>query len=244
MLKVRPLSNQLYIELKDHSAVRAPEIEEKISQIWSNEEKKRGKNLFNGPILSFVNFTQNVIEAKVEDYRSLIAQAHSPHLYDLLKIRPLAVSGFVSVDCQILFGKRALHVTQNPGMWELVPSGGLTPAAFSKGKELAVQEQLFEELREELGLNRSMVNAVIPFLLIEDTLSHVIDIGVEVALSGSRAQIDALSTKRSDEYSEISWVEASQIEDFCLKNQNCGIVDVSIELLKAKKILGPNSKRT
>src|SRR6185436_11596806 len=96
-------------------------------------------------------------QTRVSDYRSFLAQLREPSLYPALQVRTLAVSALVAVGTKVALGKRALHVTQDPGKWELVPSGGITPDALRVGGERAAHEQVLLELEEELGLPRSAV---------------------------------------------------------------------------------------
>ena len=230
MFKTQTLPENFIIQIKEHSSTLPPEVEQKINEVWEAEKTKREGKIFNGQVLSFVHFERGILEARVTDYRTYLAQVRLPNLYDQLKIRILAVSGLVAFGTDIIFGKRAAHVTQDAGMWELAPSGGLATDA--------VEEQFFEELNEELGLQRSMVASLRPFLFVEDTQSHVIDIGIDVKLCGSRSEINRALKRRSDEYSEISWVKTSEMNQFCSsERQRGGIVQTSLELLKAKKFI-------
>ncbi len=75
--------------------------------------------------------------------------------------------------------------------------------------------QVLEELREELGLSESLVGSTRPFILVEDVAAHVIDIGFHIELSASFDEIKAAMAARTNEYSEIDWVDKSDIDQFC-----------------------------
>ena len=236
MLKTKIVPSDFIVQVRDHSSTLSAEIEQTINEIWETEKIKRGGKLFNGQILSFIGFEKGILEARITDYRTYLAQMRAPHLYDALRIRTLAVSGFVALGSEVVFGKRAVHLTQDAGKWELVPSGGLTPRALDSSGRISIEEQFFEELEEELRLPRKMVVSMRPFLFVEDMKTRVIDIGIDVALSGTRSDIDVALKRRSDEYSEIRWIDAGEINQFCSVERS-GIVEVSLELLKAKKLL-------
>lgn len=238
MLKTQSAPANIIIQIREYSWALSPEVEQKISEIWKTEKLKRGDGLFNSEVLSFVQVEGEVLVARITDYRTYLAQARAPHLYDVLKVRKLAVSGLVALGSQIVFGKRAMHLTQDAGKWELAPSGGVAYRAADGNGRLTVEQQFFEELEEELGLQRSMVSSFRPLLFVEDTESHVIDIGIDVELSGNRTDIEAALKRRSDEYSEICWIDKSEIDQFCsVERQRGGIVEVSLELLKAKRLI-------
>lgn len=239
MIKTQSITENIIIQLKKNSPP-PPDIEQQINEIWEIEKANRGCHLFNGEILSFICFKQGILEAQVSDYRTYLAQLRDPNLYKWLKIQALAVSGIITFESSIVFGKRAMHVTQAPGKWELVPSGSLTPGAIKNNGNLAIEEQFFEELYEELGLKRTMVASLHPFLLVEDTKTHVIDIGIDVKLSGNRYDISRALKQRSDEYSEITWIHERQVTElFSTEQLQDTIVEVSLELIKAKNMFRP-----
>ena len=243
MLKTQAVPTDLIIRIKESVSVLPAEIECQIGAIWELEKLKKGDYLFNGEVLSFVSCEKGILEARITDYRTYLAQLREPSLYDQLKVRTLALSGLVVVESDVVFGRRADYLTQDAGKWELVPSGGLTPRAIRKDGRLAFEEQILEELAEELGVARTMVNSLNPFLIVEDTLANVIDIGIAVDLSIRRVDVERACKRRSDEYSEISWINISEIDQFCFdEGRRSGIVEVSLELLKSKNLLSADSK--
>lgn len=231
MLKTQCVSSQLSVKIKSDSYQLPSEVEKKINSIWEIEKARKSKKIYNDHLLSFINFENNVLNARFTDYRSYLAQNSSPDLYDVLQIRPLAISGLVKFKSQIIFGKRAPDVSQDAGKWELIPSGSLTLNT--------IEEQFYIELQEELGLPKNLVKSLKTFVLVEDTKSKVIDIGLEVELTGVKKDIEFFMQKRSTEYSNIQWVHETSVTQFCNEKNYDGIVDVSIELLKAQKLLLP-----
>ena len=77
--------------------------------------------------------------------------------------------------------------------------------------------------------HRGLVGSTRPFILIEDTTTHVIDIGFHIELSASSDEVELAMTGRSDEYSEIDWVDKSDVDQFCNAKD---VIPVSFALLK------------
>jgi hypothetical protein len=235
MLETRPISSAMTIRTAstDDCPALPAAVEQQIEATWKAENAKRSSGLFNGPVLSFVSLEGDTIEARVTDYRHFLAQKRAPELFEVLAIRPLAVSGVVAFGSKIAFGKRAGNTTQDAGRWELVPSGGLTPRAVDEQGNISAKVQVLEELKEELGLPASHVGSARPFLLIEDVEAHVIDIGFDITLSANQSDLDNAMLSRTDEYSEIQWVEMGEIGRFC-DGKARDVIPVSLALLKAK----------
>jgi hypothetical protein len=230
MLETRTLASGVNIEIVAETDVPfAANVEQQIDEVWKAENAKRISGLFNGPILSFVSYESETIQARVTDYRHFLAQRRVPELFDVLAIRPLAVSGLVSLGSKIAFGKRASNTTQDANRWELVPSGGLTPRARDQQGNISAKAQVLEELKEELGLPDSLVGSTRPFILVEDTAAHVIDIGFHIELSASADEVKAAMANRTDEYSGIDWVDKSDIDQFCNARD---VIPVSLALLQ------------
>ena len=229
MLETRALSAGVTIEVvADGDGVFAANIEQQIDEIWTAENAKRSSGLFNGPMLSFVSHEGNSIQARMTDYRHFLAQRRAQELFDVLAIRPLAVSGLVSLGSKVAFGKRAGNTTQDANRWELVPSGGLTPHARDERGNISAKVQVLDELKEELGIPESLVGSIRPFILVEDTVAHVIDIGFHIELSTSSSEVDAAMAGRSDEYTEVNWIDRSEIGQFCSTRD---VIPVSLALL-------------
>jgi hypothetical protein len=238
MLRTQALPENLVFSIHYQSAAIPPATEKKIEEIWESEKAKRGNKLFNGPLLSLIRLEGTVLEARVVDYRSYLAQTRAPELFSELGIRALAVSGLVAAEGKIAFGRRATHLTQDAKKWELVPSGGLSPRTNMNDGNALIEEQILEELAEELGVPHSAVTYIRPFLVVEDMEAHVVDIGIDVSLSINSVQIKEASQVRSDEYSEIRWVDSAEIDKFySIKEHGDEFVAVSLELLKAKRLL-------
>ncbi len=223
MLRTSPLYKDTSVRIVGKAAPLSPAIEKIIETEWTKERSKRGDQLFNGPVLSFIALEGREILAFSTDYRCFLAQRKLPSLSDTLKIRALAVSGLAKRGNELVFGKRSNHVTQDPGMWELVPSGGLAIANLN--------EQLFQELEEEIGVSRKHVESLEPFALVEDPTAFTVDVGISLSLAANC--MDA-ATPHSDEYSKFAWVEESKLGAWLMALTDGGLSPVSRELLRLR----------
>jgi ADP-ribose pyrophosphatase YjhB (NUDIX family) len=234
MLRTEALGHALSIRIvAEPEMAAAAEVEKEVDDLWTAAEAAGPSSLFNGPMLSFVALREGTLEARLTDYRHVLAQKRAPHLYEALRIRPLAVSGLVRHGSRVVFGKRAGYTTQDAGRWELVPSGGLTPRALDAGGNISAETQVLQELQEELGVAASVVESVRPFLLVEDLDAHVIEVGFEITLAASQSDLEQATSQRSDEYAAIEWVETSELARFCDPGAH-DVIAVSRALLAAK----------
>lgn len=187
----------------------------RVDEIWRDEARRRGEVLFNGAILSVASFDAETVVAWTGEYRWFLAQRREPELFDMLRMRPLAVSGVLSCEGGVVFGQRTQFVEMDAGLWELVPSGGVPPPDDVAGVELACQ--LLTELEEEVLIDRRFVlDAPKALALVEDDESHVIDVAfaMHVGLSASAiiAAFEAQSTKR--EYASLEIVPNADLRRY------------------------------
>lgn len=185
-----------YLEqIKSHSAA--------IERVWRDESLKRP--LFNGQILGIEGLQQHsgleLVIYPVE-YKHYLAQRAGIDLGVML----LAVSGLVfyrSGGERIFFvGQRAQDVTQDPGFYEFIPSGSIEVAS-SYSKSVPYRDQLFLELKEELGIEK--IKSCREFCLIPDELNRVWDIGFEV-------EVDRQNILNLNEYDSLELVSESQLK--------------------------------
>jgi hypothetical protein len=232
MLKVReflPTSTVILVAGK----VKLPEsIDREVEELWQNEQKIRGPAVFNGSLLSAIEASSERILGRVVEYRLLIAQRARPELFEVLQVRPVAVSGLLECPDGIVFGRRAVTVTQDPGLWELVPSGGLDASRFTAG-EINYCSQILEELSEELGVGLESISRVVPFCLVEDLESHVLDIGIGMMSPlAAAALVGNQQAAGSKEYEEVRVVSRADLAEF-IRRENSKLAGVTSVLLDA-----------
>ena len=211
--------------------VKLPEsIEREVDGLWQAEQKRRGRAIFNGWLLSAIESSSNRIVGRVVEYRHLIAQRARPELYDVLQVRPVAVSGLLECADGVVFGRRGDAVTQDPGLWELVPSGGLDASKVGAGP-INYLAQILTELHEEVGIGADSVSSVVPFCLVEGLESHVLDIGIAMA---SPLAADALVRLQravvSTEYEELRVVARGDLAEF-MSREASELAEVSVALM-------------
>ena len=206
-------------------------VEAEVECIWQAEQKRRGKALFNGRILSALEVTPQTISGRAVEYRHLIAQRARPELYNVLQVRPVAVSGLFECAEGIVFGRRADTMTQDAGLWELVPSGGIDVSKVAYGEEVDYRAKILTELNEEIGLSSDFVSNVSPFCLVDDLDSHVLDIGIAIA---SPLSADAVlrihRAAASKEYEELRVVPLTEVGGF-MQVEASQLVGVSAALI-------------
>lgn len=125
MLSVHQFFPMARIRISNISTPLSAEVEAEVEHLWQVEQQRRGKALFNGKILSAIEVSPQQIIGRIVEYRHLIAQRARPELFDVLNVRPVAVSGLFECADGLVFGRRAGSMTQDAGLWELVPSGGI-----------------------------------------------------------------------------------------------------------------------
>src|SRR3990167_8022635 len=163
------------------------ELENEVERLWLAEQNRRGKAIFNGRIMSASTVSSDGIHGYIVEYRHLIAQRARPELFDVLQVRPVAVSGLFECADGIVFGRRAGSMMQDAGLWELVPSGGIDTSKINDSRHSPVKvdflSQILSELHQEIGIQSSFVSSIHPFCLVDDKNSHVLDIGISIVSS-------------------------------------------------------------
>lgn len=212
-----------------------PDAEAAVAEIWSAEQAAAGRPPFDGEVFSVSEATRDRITGCFVPYRYWLAQCRRPDLRGRLGVAPLAVSGLLRCADGVVFGRRA-GTTQAPGLWELVPSGGVDRGALADGR-ISLALQLATELREEIGLDPAGAVIGAAFCLVEDTGTGLRDIGIGIAteLDGN-AVLAAHRDRGSDEYDALDIVPDDRIRGWAAKTGD-DLVGVSRCLLEARGLL-------
>jgi hypothetical protein len=231
MLKVTPFSATALARLTAAPFNLAAALENEVERLWQVEQRRRGKALFNGRIVSAVEVTSELIMGRAVDYRHWVAQRARPELFGELKIRPVGVAGLLRCPDGIVFGLRADSMTQDAGRWELCPSGSLNALMARADGVVEHRAQILAELREEIGIAADSVSEVRPFCLVDDLQSHVIDIGIALITPLHGPEILRIHRlAETNEYDELRVVPAAHMSQF-LQDNRADIVAVSDALL-------------
>jgi hypothetical protein len=179
--------------------VMSPQDAALVDQIW-NQLLIESPSLTNDRILIAQKVDSPIFHVSKAPYQLFAAARRDPGLANRLKLRPIAVSGILTCEDGIVMGKRANRVTQYPGFWEMVPSGGVT---LQPNGVIDLKHQIQEELREEIGIADANVGA--PLGWIDDNESGVIDFILPISTNLRMSEILKLS--RTNEYSGLKAVQ-------------------------------------
>ncbi len=221
----------------EHGSLDAS-LRQEVDNIWANAQAGRAKPLFNGQVFSVLEIGDDEIRGRFVEYKYFIAQRRRAELFPALQIRPLAITGILRAPGRIVFGRRAAGVTQEPGLWELLPSGGLDPGCRQGDGRLDVERQLLQELKEEIGLEAAAISKIRPFCIVEDLEQHVFDIAAELTTDSSDEQVrSAFEQSGSDEYDHIKIVPERELQRF-LGEQASAMAPFSRYLLQLLEMHG------
>jgi hypothetical protein len=209
----------------------ADSLERQVQAIWDAEQTGRDKPMLNGELLSLTGRSGNELHGCFLEYQWFVAQRNTPALVEHLRVRPLAVAGLVICADGVVFGQRAHSVTQFPGYWELVPSGGIDHSKIRDDRTINYIDKLVEEFVEETGCPAEVISGPQPFALVEDCYTHVIDIGVQIKTDLSRKQIQGYHKENSShEYKRLQVVSLNGLQEHVIRNSS-QIVGTSLALL-------------
>lgn len=229
MVTVHALSPNVEVIAGSEAPALPPALEAEVTAIW-NAERARRYGLVDGSIFSVERFSAARIEGRYVAYRRLVAQRADPTLFADLRVRPLAVSGVLTCKGGIVFGRRAADVADDPGRWELVPSGGVSPDSAGPGRRVDLGRQIRAELDEEMGLKSADVSSLKVICAVEDDETRVIDVGIAIMSPLISAEILARHGRNvSREYSELAVVSRRNLTEFVTAR---AVIPVSRALLE------------
>lgn len=200
-----------------------------VDDLWLIERKLKGHHLFDGTVFSALHYDEKGLQGHFVPYKYYLAQQRAPQLRQSLKITPVAVTGITRLNGNLLVAKRALWVTQYPDFYELAPSGGITPRCV-EGRLVHLNEQIFEELFDEVGITRSCVETLDFFSLIHEKESGNIELCAELMAKPLMLQ------SVSGEYSQLLSVPIEELASF-VETTHTSWVPLSLQLLKIRKYL-------
>lgn len=195
-----------------------------VDELWNAAQKRHEGKLFNGKLLNYLKFEKGRLFGSFVEYKYYMAQRDDFKLKQCFRIRPIAISCLCTFQGRVLVGKRSALVTDYPGFYELVPSGGIDPAVVENGKVNLVR-QTFIELLEETGIESKQVGTCYPLALFEDFISDSVEICMRIELNN-----DQLSPLENGEYSQLKWMPFSQLQQYALSEKE-NFVQLSLHLI-------------
>lgn len=236
MITVHDLSPNVEVRAYPEFPPLSADLEKAVTAAWEAERARR-PGLTDGTLFSIDHFSADSITGRFVPYRHRIAARARPELAAALAVRPLAVSGLLLCADGVVFGCRAAQLTDAPGKWELVPSGGVESSAADATGRVDLRHQILVEMAEEIGLDSGDVLGLELFCAVEDYDSGIVDIGIALASSLSAEELRARHARDgSGEYAEIAIVAVNQIPEFVAARQD-ELLAVSRVLLERRGLL-------
>lgn len=203
----------------------------RVEELWEAAQKQYEGKLFNGKLLNYLDFVDGKLYGKFVEYKYYIAQRADLTLRKRLSIRPIAISCLCTFEEQALLGKRSALVTDFPGFFELVPSGGIDPSAAENGKVNLIKQAL-TELSEEAKIEPKDVRSCYPLVLFQDLITG----GFEICMRIELKKIQAHSLLQNNEYSQLEWMAFSKLQKFAFEKKESFI---TLSLFLIEKYITP-----
>lgn len=167
------------VRLADEALEAPEELRSRVDELWEVERRER-PDLVDGTILSVRSVVGGVVLAQPCPYRIFVARERDATLRRALGVSAIGVSGILILTrghgIGVVAGRRAAGVTEYPGAWELVPSGGLDLRRVGRDGVVDAVGGLLDELEEEVGVSRSAVVDVHPLGLVRDLAQEGYDV--------------------------------------------------------------------
>lgn len=197
-----------------------------IEDLWKKEIVRTKGKIFNGQLLSAVNFDGQHLKGHFVEYKLYLAQTRDPSLMNELNIKPICVCGYTTEGDYTLIGKRADHVTDYSNFFELVPAGSIDTSSVNH-HSIDIINQLKTELKEEAGIVESMVRSIKPSFLIYDPTTQTYEICAKIDLEPASRN---LLPEHDEEYTELRWIAKDDLPEFVIKHRE-RIIPLSLQIL-------------
>lgn len=217
--RIHDLAADFHVRVVGPMPVLSDELEAEVQRLWQPAALRVAAGgagtLFNGRVFSADSITPHLIAGHLTEFRRVVAQMERPALFKSLRLRPLAVCGVVYCADGVLIARRHASAVYQPGMWQLPPAGSVDAHVVDADGTVALNRQLLDELREELGLTAGDVDAPRPLCIVEHAGSHVSDFGMALRCRLDRPAIIATHAERGNrEYQTVRIVHREEIARF------------------------------
>ena len=210
--------------------------ERAVQAAWIAAVAKRPK-LTNGQLIAFGSMEEKGgslhIAAYRGEYRNFIAQRDNPNID--VGLEPLAVAGLVVAkddtgQTHVVFGRRGKEVTQYPGFFELVPSGGMRDGFIQSDGSVGYLDAIETQLHEEAGIGAEDIAEARPFGLDYQPADRVWDICCLLRLKLSVAEFERKARSVYAEYDErFMLVPIGEVPIF-VENNKTNLVPTSVNM--------------
>nr|NGX58826.1 hypothetical protein [Chlamydiota bacterium] len=210
-IDVIPIESTFRLRVCDDELPPYPEtVNQQVDNIWSHMTRLTDWDLFDGKVFQLDEFHEDHITGTFNNYRYFYAQNCKVELKESLQITLVAVTGVLKCEDRYLLAKRSSQVTQFPMKWEFAPSGGIS-IDYLTDHEVAYENQLYDELIQEVGMDEEFVIAIKPFLLIWDKDEMLVDICAHIEVDPLGM---ATASYYSPEYVAYEWLKREEIPQF------------------------------
>lgn len=213
-------------------SLRLAERETAVAALWK-EARKRQPALFDAPLPHYLGLTDAAsgteLRATAIQFRQLYAARLHPEWE--LGLMPIGVSGItICQDKKIVLAKRSLLVSQYQGYWELAPSGHLCPTE-KPSTILDHETAILEELEQELGLTKNLVQECTTVGILRDNTAPGVDVCCRIRVAATARDIERTmrAAPAPREYTALSFLTIAEFQTFVAATSR--LVPTSRELL-------------
>jgi len=244
VIRVRPLERTPAVREEPGAGDLLPErLRPRVEAAWRAARAESGDRLWDGLLFHLGGMEPPTWWGRFVPYRLWVAGRRDPELRRLLGIRPLAVCGLLWHGGALVLGRRARRALQDPGRWELVPSGGVDPAARGSDGGVDLAAALLRELWEEVNLPEGWVEELRPGWVVEDAAEGGVEVAFELRGPGGEAELRARFEARprpegGPEYEALARVPPAELPAFVARHAGA-LSPVSLALLRARGLLPP-----
>jgi hypothetical protein len=160
----------------------APAVEADVAREWQAARVEQPR-LYDGAVLAVADWDGTRLTGRFVAYRYFVARCRRRALADAVGVEPIGVAGVLRVDGAVVLGRRRSDLTHHPGMWDLIPAGGIDTSSRRDGGVIDATAQLYAELEEECGLGPADVRAIRWIGLHRDAADGVWDLCFEITAS-------------------------------------------------------------
>lgn len=202
------------------------EIESQVDAIWEQQKLIYGDHLYNGQILSEIEYTEHELIGELVEYRYHVAQIHAPELLPYLKVHTVSVTGITYSGDDVLIGQRSSKVAEYRDMYELAPSGGIDPAAI-EGDRVDLLKQVGIELHEETGLDSEAIVHIEPMALAIHLTKKSFEFCIKIDIDPTKKDLMKI---HNEEYQKLMWIHKDEVRAFADSHLNT-FVSLSTQLI-------------
>jgi hypothetical protein len=212
-----PDARGLTIAVDDAPARQQPDsLRRRVDELWARACAENPR-MFDGPLLAVDSFdpARGRMSCRRDTFRHIIARPSVDTGVELLAVSAVVVARDRAGREHAFIGRRGVQTRIYGGLWELGPSGGITPPAQGV-REIGMEgvlAQLDAEMGEEAGLSIAGAETSIAGF-VRDHIAFSLDILVSVRPSEAIEELAQRGASHTWEYAESHWIPVDEIGAF------------------------------